>query len=135
MLLANDIFCDHGNVSNDKASCNQLKNDMKFTTVHLGNNKIELFNSLFGKETIRVNNEIVSEKRSILGTEHLFNIKENENEIACKLVTGFGLNGVVIDLFKDGKPIIESPKNNAIIFLAISFFAVIIIGVIIKNLN
>ncbi len=108
---------------------------MKFTTVHLENNKIELFNSIFGKETIRVNNEIVSEKRSILGTEHLFKIKENENEIECKLVTGFGLNGVVIDLYKDEKPIIESPKNSAIGILIILFFTIIIIGALDKILS
>ena len=105
---------------------------MKFTTVYLENNKIELFNSIFGKETIRVNNEIVSEKRSILGTEHLFTIRENENEVECKLVTGFGLNGAVIDLYKDGKPIIESPKNSGLGILMIIFFTIIIIGAVDK---
>lgn len=101
---------------------------MKFTTVHLENNKIELFNSILGKETIRVNNEIVSEKRSLLGTDHFFKITENENEVQCKLVTGFGLSGVVIDLYKDEKPIIESPKNSALGILMIIFFTIIILG-------
>ena len=105
---------------------------MKFTTVYLDNNKIELYNSVFGKETVRVNNEIVSEKHSILGTEHFFKIKENESEVECKLVTGFGFNGVVIDLYKDGKPIIESPKNNAFGVLMIVFFTIIIIGAVDK---
>lgn len=108
---------------------------MKFITVHLENNKIELFNSIFGKETISVNNEIVSEKRSILGTEHLFKIKENENEIECKLVTGFGLNGVVIDLYKGEKPIIESPKNSAVRILMIMLATIIIIGALDKILS
>ena len=108
---------------------------MKFTTVYLENNKIELFTSPFGKETIRVNNKIVSEKRSILGTEHLFKIKENENEVECMLVTGFGLNGVVIDLYKDEKPIIESPKNSASGIIKIIFFTLIIIYAIDKILS
>ena len=108
---------------------------MKYTTVHLENNKIELFNSVFGKETIRVNNEIVSEKYSILGTEHLFKIKENENEVVCKLVTGFGFSGVVFDLYKDEKPIIESPKNSAIGILFIVFFTIIIIGAVDRILS
>ncbi|MGZ2371699.1 hypothetical protein ACXR6G_18105 [Ancylomarina sp. YFZ004] len=108
---------------------------MKFTTIHLENNKIELFNSVFGKETIKVNNEIVSEKRSILGTEHLFQIKENENEANCRLVTGFGRNGVVFDLYKNDKPIIESPKNGAMGVIMIIGFAIIIIAVLDKVLS
>lgn len=35
---------------------------MKYTTVYLDENKIELFNTILGKETIKVNGEIVSEK-------------------------------------------------------------------------
>lgn len=53
---------------------------MKFTTIYLGENKIELFNSLLGKETVKVNDEMVSSKFSITGTEHLFSIKEQGNE-------------------------------------------------------
>lgn len=108
---------------------------MKFTTVHLETNKIELFTSMFGKETIKVNNEIVSEKRSILGTEHLFKIKENEKEVVCKLVTGFGSNGVVFDLYKDEKPIIESPKNSVFGILMILFVVIIFIGAVDKILS
>ena len=108
---------------------------MKYTTVHIENNKIELFNSVLGKETVKVNNEIVSEKRSILGTEHIFKIQENENEAECKLVTGFGLSGVVIDLHKDEKPIIESPKNSAVGILMIIFFTIIIIGALDRILS
>ena len=45
---------------------------MKLTTVYLGDKKIEFFNSLIGMETVKVNNEVVSSKFSITGTEHLF---------------------------------------------------------------
>jgi hypothetical protein len=129
-VLKNPLLFLYNNVvSNAKTK------DMKYTTVHLDNNKIELFNSVFGKETIKVNNEIVSEKRSIMGTEHLFKIKENDNEVECKLVTGFGLNGVVFDLYKDKKPIIESPKNNFIGIILIVGFTIIIIGAIERILS
>jgi hypothetical protein len=40
---------------------------MKYTTVHLDKNKIELFNTLLGKETVKVNGEIVSEKVQLQG--------------------------------------------------------------------
>lgn len=101
---------------------------MKFTTVYLDDNKIELFNSLLGKETVKVNDIVVSKIFSLLGAEHHFNIKENENDVPCKLVTGFGLNGVVIDLYKNEKPIIESPKNGCLGFLIIIFCIAAIFG-------
>lgn len=103
---------------------------MKFTTVYLDDNKIEVFNSLLGKETVKVNSEIVSVKYSIFGAQHLFKIKEGENEVECKIAIGIGLNGVVFDLYKDGKPIIESPKNSGLGFLIFVFVGVIIFGVI-----
>ena len=39
---------------------------MKFTTIYLEENIIEIHNSFLGKETIKVNNKIVSEIRSFL---------------------------------------------------------------------
>ncbi|MEM6316831.1 MAG: hypothetical protein AAF960_04135 [Bacteroidota bacterium] len=90
---------------------------MKFTTIYLGDNKIELFNSLLGKETVKVNGEVVSEQYSMSGTEHIFSIYENDRESVCKLVTGFGKNGVVFDLYKDDQPIIESPKSSLLFWV------------------
>ena len=98
---------------------------MKYTTVHLGKNKIELFNTISGKETIKVNGEIVSEKRSVTGTEHIFKINDNGNDVTCKLATGFSMNGIVFSLYKNDKPIIEMPKSN----FAFLFF--LIIGIVV----
>ncbi len=108
---------------------------MKFTTVHLENNKIELFNSILGKETIKVNDKIVSKKRSIFGTVHTFKIDENGTDVACKLATGFGFNGVVIDLYKEGKPIIESPKSGKMGIIIYVFVAVIVVTALNKIIN
>ncbi len=47
---------------------------MKYTTIYIGENKIEVFNTLLGIEKIKVNGEIVSRKFSIFGTEHNFTI-------------------------------------------------------------
>ena len=99
---------------------------MKFTTVHLDDNKIEVFNSFLGKETVKVNGEIVSEIYSISGATHVFKIKENEQDVACKLVIGYGFSGVVIDLYKDEKPIIESPKKGCLTFFLVVFCIVFI---------
>ncbi|MFV8347519.1 hypothetical protein [Flavobacterium sp. ZB4P13] len=97
---------------------------MKFSTIHLGNNKIEIFNSFMGKETIKLNGEIVSEKSSITGAKHNFKIIENDQKVDCKLILGYGANGVVMDLYKDNIAIIESPKSSllAILFFLVLFF-------------
>ena len=105
---------------------------MKFTTIYVGDNKIELFNSIIGKETVKVNGEVVSSKFSMTGTEHHFEIEENGEKSNCKIVTGFGLNGVVIDFYKNNKPIIESPKNGCLGFLLIIFVVSFLIGLLEK---
>jgi len=94
---------------------------MKFTTIYLDENKITFSNSWLGKETIHVNDELVSSKYSFGGTEHLFTIPDKNGVANCKLVTGFGNTGVVIDLYKNDKPIIESPKNGSAIALFLLF--------------
>jgi len=81
---------------------------MKFTTIYLEGNTIEVHNSFLGKETIKVNNEIVSEKSSFFGAEHNFELNENGKNIECRLKIGFSINGAVFNLYKDNKPIIIS---------------------------
>ncbi len=86
---------------------------MKFTTIYQGDNKIELFNSFFGKETIKVNNSIVSEKYSFFGTTHHFNINENgSGEIPCTLNMKLTIYGVAIDFYKGEDPIIVAENNK-----------------------
>jgi len=99
---------------------------MRFTTIYLGENKIEVFNNLLGRETIKVNGEIVSRKFSIFGAEHIFTLKENEESIEHRIDFGFGFNGVVFSLYRENKPIIESPKNGCLLFIAIFFIALTI---------
>jgi len=104
---------------------------MKVTTVYLGVNKIELFNSLLGKETVKVNGQEVSSKSPMAGTEHNFIITENDKVSNCKLVTGFGVSGVVFDLYRDNQPIIESPKvglGRVMIFLLVIFIVGVVLG-------
>lgn len=87
---------------------------MKFTTIYLEGNKIEVFNSIFGVETIKVNDEQVSSKFSFFGTEHIFKIKDKGREVECRLTTRFEWNVLVIDLYKDDKPVIQSEKIGCI---------------------
>ena len=93
---------------------------MKFTTINLGDNKIEVFNSFMAKETIVLNGKIVSEKRSITGATHHFKMIENDQKVACKFILGYGLNGVVMSLYKDNKPVIESQSSMFFGFVLIT---------------
>ncbi len=101
---------------------------MKYTTIYLNENTIEIFNSIIGRETIKLNGEIVSSKFSITGTEHHFRITENEEEADCKIITGFGLSGVVIDLYKNNEPIIESPKMGCVGVFLVTFLILTLIS-------
>lgn len=98
---------------------------MKFTTINLGDNKIEVFNSFIGRETIVLNGKVVSEKNSITGATHHFKMIENDQEVACKFIFGYGLNGVVMNLYKDNKPVIESEKS---MFFGFVFLTLICFG-------
>lgn len=89
---------------------------MKYYTIELGENTIEIYNSVFGKETIKVNGKIVSNKYAIFGAEHFFHILENGKEVKCKIdIGGF----VGFKFYKDDKPVIISQKHyfaNFVIF-------------------
>lgn len=99
---------------------------MKYTTIQLGDNKIELFNSILGKETIKVNGETVSSAYSMLGGDHSFTINENGQEVDCSITYGFGVHGVVFDLYKDGVPVIKSEKSG---YLGLTLLMLIIFGI------
>ena len=104
---------------------------MKLTTIYLDEIKIEIFNSIIGIETIKVNGEVVSSKFSFFGATHYFSLTENETVTNYMLKLGFGFNGVVFDLYKNNKPIIESPKSGCLLFFLIIcsiYFVIELIG-------
>ncbi len=103
---------------------------MKHVTIYQGSNKIELHNSILGKETIKVNDDIVSSKYSAFGAEHNFNIAESGRQHDCKLTTSLGPGGVQIDLSIDGNPLIVSTKNKWTRFMLVFFLTISIIVLI-----
>lgn len=74
----------------------------KITSVTLGETTIEFYNSLMGGETILVNGEQVSSKKSLWGTEHNFNAKESGQDVPYKLVTGLDSIGIAVSLYRNG---------------------------------
>ncbi|UZD24152.1 hypothetical protein PBT90_12235 [Algoriphagus halophytocola] len=100
---------------------------MKFTTIYQGENKIEIFNSWLGKEVIKVNDEIVSSKYSVFGTDHTFSMMDNGIESHCKINIGYGINGIVFDFYKNERPIIESPRAGC----GFIFWLILLVGFIV----
>lgn len=103
---------------------------MKFTTIHLAENKIEIFNSWLGKETIKVNGNVTSSKYSFFGAEHVFPIMEQGEEVSCRLRLSTGFFGVKFDLCKNDQPIIESPNNGCLGFFSIFIILGVVAGLL-----
>ena len=96
---------------------------MKLITIHLEDKKIEVQSSIWGTETIKVNDEVVSSKFSIFGATHRFNQIENNEEILYEVKIRLGF-GPAIDIHRHGKPLLIFPKYGALrffIFLVIIF--------------
>lgn len=100
---------------------------MKVITVHFGESKIELRNTIWGKETILVNDKLVSSKYTAFGgTGHKFMVDEDGEEAnySVKYRMGFG---VAFDIWRNGEPVLESPKYGfwrlalLLIFAIVSF--------------
>lgn len=74
-----------------------------------GDIKIEFINSFSGKETVRVNNQIVSEKSSIMGTIHRFEMVTNGSTKKYSLRTKLGgATMVMIDLLCDRNYLLQN---------------------------
>ena len=98
---------------------------MKYYEYNIESDKIEFFNSYFGKETVMVNGKKESEKFSITGTEHEFKINSTEFTIITeyKLFDDHKFN---LHLEKNGKLIdlkyIELNKRYRLILIVIGLF-------------
>jgi len=100
---------------------------MKFITIQSGDAKIEIHNSIWGKETIKVNDEVVSSQFSFFGSVHNFSRIENNEEIFYEVKIRLGF-GPAVDIYRQGKPLLEFPKYGALRF----FLFLLLIGFIIK---
>jgi len=105
---------------------------MLITTLYHQNQKIEFHNSWLGKETVKVDGQTVSAKRSLLGADHVFSILSDGVQKPCKFSSGLGYGGIVYDMYVDGDPILESSKGGFFYSAMIVGFA---IGIFISIYN
>lgn len=82
---------------------------MQYATIHHAGHRIEIHNSLMGKETVLVDGVEVSSKRSIKGQTHTFSLSTEERRIPCEVKFSLGLNsmGVSLEFSADGKPVVQ----------------------------
>ena len=96
----------------------------------IDDNKIEFVNSIFGKETIRLNGKTVTEKYSISGAEHRFNLN-NENFKIISSYNSFKNRDIKLDLIKDSKIIqsnsFKTSSMQRIMWMAMGFALVLIL--------
>jgi hypothetical protein len=102
---------------------------MKIITINLGPSSIEFHNSLVGKETIKVNGEIVSSRFSVAGMEHVFTVEEGGEDVVYKLKTGLGFLGLSINLFRDDAAIILGQKTNGWLKITLLIILIIFLGI------
>lgn len=76
------------------------------------------YNSITGKETITVNGEVVSEKRSFFGTRHEFFIEGDTYEVITSQVIG-NIIGIKVQVLKNGELIAEQKDGQSILHIII----------------
>lgn len=77
---------------------------MKYAEYNIDNNKIEVYNSLLGKETILLNGNTISEKHSFWGSDHYFNINDDNYSIR-PFISLNNITGIAFKIHKNGLPI------------------------------
>jgi hypothetical protein len=59
-------------------------------TIAINGHKLEISStSLTAKEVIKYDGNIVSDKRSVSGATHIFNVKENDEDVQYEVEIGF----------------------------------------------
>ena len=67
---------------------------MKYSEFKIEDNIIEFHNSIIGKETVYVNGKNISEKYSVFGTKHNFELNKRLFQLksSCQSFSGIGVN-------------------------------------------
>ena len=77
---------------------------MKYAEYTIENNKVEFFNTVFGKERVLLNGNVISEKHSFSGTDHYFRIG-NVNYSIRPICSLKALGSISFKLHKNGLPV------------------------------
>ena len=93
---------------------------MYYLRLPLGQNIIEFRNDISGEETVMVDGAIVSQKRSLMGTDHIFSLNEDGRLNRYRLTTRMNGLAAVIDLYKNGNVVLANRRigrtTNAVVY-------------------
>jgi hypothetical protein len=79
---------------------------MQYLRLVSGETLIEFHNSWKGVESVYANGQLMTQKSSIWGTSHYFQVQEDDRLVKFILTTKIGANmQVMIDLIRDGEPV------------------------------
>jgi hypothetical protein len=83
---------------------------MKIATFYTDGHEVEIHNSFWGVESVKVDGKTVASQYSTLGAKHSFMIEseERKDEYHVKFRIGFP---AAIDIYKNDKPLFMSPRN------------------------
>ncbi|MCL7755169.1 hypothetical protein [Polaribacter sp. Z022] len=115
---------------------------MKYAEFNIGNNKIEFLNSVFGTESVLLNDKLVSKKISLSGIKHKI-ILNSENFILKSKYEQFDKREIELKLIKNGetveKQIVKADKKHRIYWMLIGIglgiAAYKLLNLVIENLN
>jgi hypothetical protein len=87
---------------------------MRYLTLKINpTTELSIDNSIWGKETIKLNGAIVSEKTSIWGSEHCFEVLEDSKVVTYKVIIKMGIDIRVTYLItRDGQEILNDEKES-----------------------
>ena len=99
---------------------------MKFTTIYLDGNCIEVYNILLGKEIIKVNQKEVSARYSIFGGMHKFEVDGVSYEMSFQ----FTVHGIAFDLLRNGQPVVVSAKGGCLAIMGLILISLLLFKLI-----
>jgi len=102
---------------------------MKVVTFQVDDHKIELYNSLLGKETVMVDDKIVSSAYSLWGMSHKFNLEEDAlHQYRIETSIGGYPSMVNINLYRNDEALVM--WHNSRSMMIIFFFLIGLIAAI-----
>ena len=103
---------------------------MKVVTFQVDGHKIELYNSWLGKETVKVDDQIVSSAYSMWGMSHKFNLEEDaQHQYRIETSIGGYPSMVNINLYRNDEALViwhNSRSGMIILFFLVGLIAAII---------
>ena len=106
---------------------------MKYAELKDGENKIEFYNTFYGKESVIVDGTVLSSKFSITGTTHDFKLASDDYQLSSRYKL-FSKRSIDLELTKNGTLIASETKETSRIHRLIWIFMGVLIAYLLFEL-